>query len=344
MDLGANAYWIREIASRRITQHELNVKITTRIIVALAIATVVIVTAILTAPVFVATGVLLITTSTVQTLLVPLSAARRAETVGWLFLFGRVVAIALFVGQTAIAVRPGLALWTSLAVGDVALAVCALTVTPAPSRLRIGVRTLSNPWAGARWYSLSTLSTSAQQLDLPIVGFCAGPTAAGIYGGVNRWTQPMMLIIGAFASAAAPFLAAESHLRDLRWQILRASWILAAAVALAIGVIFTAPWLVPFLLGDAFASSAAVLQWLAGGMILNAIAQPLIVALQSRRFDHVTAIILLVSVLVQLVVVAVLAPALGALSAGIGFFTSQVLQTTSCIAAIVWWRRNRLRE
>ena len=34
--------------------------------------------------------------------------------------------------------------------------------------------------------------------------------------------------------------------------------------------------------------------------------------------------------------VAALAPTLGALSAGIGFFASQVLQTTGCIAAIVW--------
>ena len=70
----------------------------------------------------------------------------------------------------------------------------------------------------------------------------------------------------------------------------------------------------------------------------NTVAQPLIVALQSRRFDHVAAFILLVSVGIQLVVVAALAPMLGALSAGIGFFTSQVLQTTGCIAAIVWRR------
>ena len=63
----------------------------------------------------------------------------------------------------------------------------------------------------------------------------SGSSAAGIYGGVNRWIQPMVLAISAFASAAAPFVAAEADLRALRQQALRASWILATAIALSIG-------------------------------------------------------------------------------------------------------------
>jgi O-antigen/teichoic acid export membrane protein len=342
VDLGAGSYWIRELASGRATPEQLTPRMTTRLFFASWVAALIIAVAALTEPYFIATGVLLLSTTAAQTMLVPIRAARRSELVGWLTVAGRMVAIVVFFGQMALGVPPGLAIWISIAIGDICLAV--YVGKSQGFQLRRGMRTLRNPWAGARWYSVSTLSTSAQQLDLPLVGLCAGASAAGIYGGVNRWTQPMMLTISAFASAAAPFLAAEGDLRVLRQQLLRASWILAASVVIGIGVIITAPWLVIFLLGDAFASSAAVLRWLAGGMILNAIAQPLIVALQSRRFDHIAAIILLLSVAVELVVVAALAPTLGALSAGIGFFTSQVLQTTICIAAIVWRRRNRSKE
>jgi O-antigen/teichoic acid export membrane protein len=340
VDLGASSYWIREVASGRGTQELLNSKMGTRILIASTVAALLIVVAAMTDPHFIATGVLLLSTTTVITMLVPLRAARRATMVGWLTVLGRTVAIIAFFGLLAFGVEPGRALWISMAIGDLCLVV--YIVLFERSQLWPTFHKRSNPWAGAKWYSLSTLSGSAQLLDLPIVGLCGGASAAGIYGGVNRWIQPMVLTVSAFASAAAPFLAAVGDPRTLRRQILRASWILAAAIVLSIGVIFAAPWLVVVLLGDAFASSAPVLQWLAGAMILNTIAQPLIVALQSRRFDHLAAIILLGSVGVQLVVVAALAPTLGPLSAGIAFFTSQVLQllgSATCIAVIVRRRK-----
>jgi O-antigen/teichoic acid export membrane protein len=275
-------------------------------------------------------------------MLVPLRAARRAQLVGWLTVLGRTVATIAFFGQMALGVQPGCALWISLALGDLSLIV--YVGASERSRLLPNFFTLSNPWAGAKWFSLTSLSTSAYQLDLPIVALFANAGAAGIYGGVNRWIQPMVLTTSAFASAAAPFIAAESDLRALQRQVLRASWILAATIVLSAGVLFTAQPLVIVLLGHAYANSAAVLQWLAAGMVVNTIALPLIVLLQSRRFDHRAAIIMLVSVGIQLIVVAAMAPTLGALSAGIGFFISQVLQlvgTGICIAGIVRRRKRR---
>lgn len=342
VDLGATLYWIRELASGRINQDELNARMSARVLAAFAIAAVVIAVALWKAPQFAPAGLLLFTTSTVMTVLVPCRAARRADYVGWLTVLDRAVAVIVFFTQIAIGIDARVALWTSIAAGDLLLVVCALATTSNHAHFRFRFRRLSNPWAGAKWYSLSTLGGSAQQLDITIVNALAGAAAAGIYGAVNRWIQPMVVAIASFASAAAPFLAEESNLRSLRGPFLRAIWILSVPLVISVGVIFAAPWLVVTLLGEQYAASAAVLQWLAAAMILNVFSQPLIVALQSRRFDHLAAAILLASVGAQLISVAALAPTLGAISAGVGFFVSQTLQVLgvgSCIGGIILWRR-----
>jgi len=346
VDLGANAYWGRELASSRITQQSLNVRVTIRFTIVLVVAAVAVAVSFYAAPVFIATGFVFVTTSIVQTVLVPLRAIQRSESVAWLVLVGRLVAIAIFLGQMAIGVGAGHALWTSLCLGDLVLAVCAFVVTPASDRLRFSVLPLANPWLGTRWYGLTAMSTSAQQLDLPIVAALSGSGAAGIYGGVNRWTQPMLVVIGAFTSAAAPFVAAETRIGALKGQLLRASWILGAAMALSIAVFVEAPWLVTTLLGDDFIDSAPVLRLLAVAMMLNAVTQPLIMALQARQRDHLAAAVVAVAVVAQLVSVIALAPKLGAVGAGIGVLVAQVVAlvgTVVCIA-VVARRRSTLPD
>lgn len=343
-DLGANAYWVRELASRRITQDDLDARISTRFLIILFVATFGVVAAVLIDPVFVVTGVLLLTASTVQTVLVPLRAAQRSDSVGWLVMFGRLLALVIFLGQTAVGVTPGLVLWTSLAFGDVALAVCAFAVTPAPDRLKPRLRPIKNPWSGTKWYAVTAMSTSAQQLDLPILAAISGSAAAGIYGGVNRWTQPMLVAIGAFTFAAAPFVAAERRLVALRGQMLRASWILMVVIVLSLSVFAMAPWIVVLLLGVDFRGSAPVLQLLALAMLLNAVTQPLMMVLQSRQLDHIAAAIVVGAIAAQLVAVVVLAPALGALGAGIGVLVAQVVALLGAVGyiAVVVRRRNGL--
>ncbi|BBX17993.1 hypothetical protein CRI77_15370 [Mycolicibacterium duvalii] len=117
---------------------------------------------------------------------------------------------------------------------------------------------------------------------------------------------------------------------------------LAIPLILCVWLIFEADWLVSLLLGDAYAGSVSVLKWLAGAMILNVLVQPMLTALQARRFDHFAAAISMASVGAQLAIVVTLAPTMGALSAGIAFFASQALQllgVIACVAAILW-RRN----
>lgn len=342
MDLGATQYWIRESASDRLTQGELNSRASTRLYIVSIIAAAEIAVAGWLAPQFVATGVMLFTTSLSITVLVPLRAACKADYVGWLTLLGRGASVVAFFGLLSVEIAPSVSLWSSLAFGDLLRVVFTYIATPASMQVRLRTRLLSNPWRGARWYLMIFLASNSRQLDLPIVGFLAGPSAAGIYGGVNRWTQPLMLATSAFSSAAAPYFAKELHIRNLRRPLLRATPMLAIPLILCVWLIFEADWLVSLLLGDAYAGSVSVLKWLAGAMILNVLVQPMLTALQARRFDHFAAAISMASVGAQLAIVVTLAPTMGALSAGIAFFASQALQllgVIACVAAILW-RRN----
>ena len=340
LDLGSSQYWIRELASGRETLDDLMPRITTKFVIACVASVFVIIIAVLTDEHYVATGVILLSSISAIIMLVPLRAARRAELVGLLTALNRTFAVAAFFVLKAAGIGLGLALWISIAVGDLFL-ILYLTFSRISGRFRFTLP-LSNPWTGAKWYSLNAFSSSTQQLDLPILSLLGGSAAAGIYGGVNRWTQPLTLATTSFAAAAAPFLAAQSSLREARSQLVRASWIIAMVIAVSIGVILTAPTIVTSLLGDAYIDSVAILQWLAAAVILNALAQPLLVALMSRLFDHLASIILTAAVVTQLVLVATLAPMFGALSAGIGVFASQLLQFVGSaffVAAIIWKRR-----
>lgn len=347
VDLGATQYWIRELASDRITQKELNSRMATRLYIVLVTAVIVTAIAMLIAPRFVATGVILFTHSAASSVLVPLSAERKTDFVGWLMIFGRIMSTIAFFGLLSIGAEPGLSLWTSMAFGNLLLMVSAHFLTPSEMRLRLQTRPLCNPWSGAKWYLMMFLGSNARQLDLPIVGSLGGASAAGLYAGVNRWTQPLVLGTSAFTWAAAPFLARETKLGNLRGPVLRATPILAVPFILCIGLMFAADWLVVLILGEQYAGSGIILKWLAGSILMNIVAQPMLAALQARRFDRLAALVSVVSVGAQLATVAVLAPTIGALSAGVGNFVGRSLEligVAACVIAILWRRKTSIRS
>lgn len=343
LDFGANLYWVRELASKRMSHSDFLVRASIRTLIVLAVGTAIVIPTAFLEPAFIATGILLVTTNTVQTVLVPLRADQRAESVGWLVVLGRSVAIVAFLVQTGVGTSPASALWMSLAVGDCVLIASAYRVTPVHARPSFRVACV-NPWAGAKWFSAVTLSNNAGQLDLPIMAAVADPTAAGIYAGVNRWIQPINVAIGAFASAAAPLMAAEHRLAALIRSIRGAIWILCIGIGLCAVIAITAPWLVPLLLGSDFSDAVPVLQLLALAMLFNAVGQPVIVALQVRKFDHFAAVIVAVSVSVHLVLVVSLCPSLGALGAGIGAVAAQLVLLIGALGGLTViirrWRGN----
>src|SRR5690606_11988229 len=135
-------------------------------------------------------------------------------------------------------------------------------------------------WQGSGAYGVTSLAISAQQLDVAILGQVAGAVPAGIYSSVNRWTQPMGLIASSFAGAATPFVAgAESWRAGLRYA-LSALWLLGLAVLVCAVMAIIAPFVVPWLLGDAYLPATPVLRMLAIACVPMVLSQPLFVVLQ----------------------------------------------------------------
>lgn len=335
IDFGSNALWTREAASGRMTTSDLGRRVAGKMLAATAVAVIGSVVLAFIDPLLLPAGVILATVLLGQTMLVPLRAHRRGETVALLLLLERAIAVILFLALLLV-LRPTEALWISLAVGTLGLTVCARLLTPPSDRMRFFAGRPENPWAGTRHFGTSAIAASAQQLDLPLLGAVAGPVAAGLYGAVNRWTQPLQLLSGAFSSAAAPFLAQADGWGHARRIVVRASWMLFLAVAVCIGLAVFAPVLVPFLLGDQYEGSAVVLQWLALGTIPAIFNQPLASALQARRYDHLVAIPWLTCVIVQLGLVAVLGPLFGALGAAIAFSVLQTLLLVALCGCLIY--------
>jgi len=148
--------------------------------------------------------------------------------------------------------------------------------------------------------------------------------AAGVYGAVNRWTQPISLLSDAFRAASVPYvasapsaIAAVKHLRS-------GAWLPVLAIVACIVAIVAAPWLVALLLGSRWSEATVVLQLLAIGTIVGIVAQPLYVLLMTRGWDRAGATVMVVSVAVSLATVAVLSPRYGATGGGVAFVTGQV--------------------
>ncbi len=102
-----------------------------------------------------------------------------------------------------------------------------------------------------------------------------------------------------------------------------------------------APWLVASLLGENFKDAAPVLRLLAVAMLLNIATQPLTVALQSRRFDRLAAILVGVTAATWLITTLVLAPEFGALGGGIGVLAGQVAGLIATADSVIAIARTR---
>jgi len=337
-DFGTSSYWIRERASGRMDVDDFSARVTKKIAIASFLFVVALAVCVVWFPSFIPACAIFLAGTAGQAALVPLRAARRGEIVALLSITERASALAVFLLLLLCGVDQLDALWISLVAGTLIMGAAAYLSARDAGRASFLWRRRSNPWSGAKFYGLSSVASSGQQLDLPVLTAVAGASTAGIYGGVNRWTQPMGVLATAFSSASAPFIAHAQDWKTTRRMVTRASWLLILAVGVCIALALSAPWIVALLLGPEFATSAPVLQWLAVGTIPAILNQPLAAALQARRYDHLVAGVYLGSVVVQLGLVAWLGLALGALGAALAFFILQILMLVSlstCVAVAV---------
>ncbi|MFE9956945.1 lipopolysaccharide biosynthesis protein [Micromonospora sp. NPDC005299] len=347
LDLGTNAFWMRELSRNAIAPSDLGARVRTKLAVGALVAASWGITVAWFQPTLSIAGAILFAVAASQTMLVPLRATKRGGTVALLLVLERLVAVAVFALLTLSGASTQLSLWISLAVGSISMAVVAYSIQARHSRLRLTGRGFANPWRGTRHYGLSSLALSAQQFDLPILGAVAGATAAGIYGGVNRWTQPMGLLATAFSSAAAPFVAGATDWKSARQHVMRAAWVLALGIAACCVIILVAPKVVEMLLGQEYAGSAPVLRWLAAGTVLTTLNQPLASFLQSRAHEDMVAYVLVGSVAMQLCLVVALGSTMGAEGAAVAYCVLQLGVFASlaiCMRAAYRRENGRARE
>ena len=346
IDFGTNSLWVREIARKTLSPKDFSLRVSSKILVASMLAILWLIPSVMlfpgssywmAAPIFFS---LLLN----QTAQVALRGMAKGELVAWSILADRVV-VASVLGILMVAgVSAAEALWIALTIGSVAAAGMGWLMTPVAARPRPAIRIRTNPWKGSGYYGLNTIAISGQGLDLPIISAVGGPAAAGLYGAVNRWTQPMGLLASAFASASAPFVA-HSGTWELAWHHVRKSvWLLCVAIGVCIGVAIGAPWIVDLLIGPQYEGSSMVLRILALGTIPAILNQPLVVFLQALGHDRIVSFITLGSVVCQLAMVALITSLLGALGAAVAFAGLQVfvlagLTTTAIVTGKAERRR-----
>jgi len=344
VDFGTNGYWVRELARKKLNVEEFGQRLTTKVLVAGIISILLGGASYVIAPesnywMAAPVGFALFVNQSAQ---VPLRGMARTELISFSVLLDRTIAFGILVLLIAIGFDAYSSLWMCLTVGSLSAAVLGWRLTPAAMRPVLKLNLRANPWRGAGFYGLSTAAVSAQTLDLPLLALSGGPLAAGLYGAVNRWTQPLGLLVTAFASASAPFVARSGSWGEAWLHVRKALWVPLAAIVGCIVVAAFAPLAVRFLLGNAYEDSATVLRILALAMVPVIVNQPLAGFLQSMGHDKGVSVIIMISVVAQLASVFVLGMLLGAVGAAIGFAILQLAIMVSLLIFTRWAARHRL--
>jgi len=214
-------------------------------------------------------------------------------------------------------------------------------VLPAPLHPAPPTRTIRFPWTGAGHFGAASIAVSLQTFDVAVLNTFGGAGAAGVYGSVSRWTQPMAMLSNAFTSTASAFFASAPSAREAVARARRASWLLLAATAGSVVVAILSPWLVPLLLGDDYVSSVAVLQLLAVGTAMAVWSQPTAALLQARGHDQRVAMVRLSASIAFLVSIAVVAPTAGAVGAAWSFVGLQMVNLTALALLVLHLMRRR---
>jgi O-antigen/teichoic acid export membrane protein len=342
IDFGTNSLWLREAARGDLTTEHLAERAFGKLafagLVLLIAGTALLIwspTALLWTAAPVAMFLLLS-----QTAQVPLRAKSKMLTVALSLILDRVVGLSVLTLSMLLGAEGAAALWIALVSGSTAST--ALLVTRMPDRQELGrTRRVSRaPWRGSGFYGLSSVAVTSQTLDVAIMSAVAGPAAAGVYGAVNRWTQPMSLAVSAFAASAVPVVARARSWKNA-WPVVRkALWLPIAAMGACLLVIVAAPFFVDLLVGEAFAESASVLRVLALGTLLAIANQPLAIFQQSLGHDKPVSFVTTSAVLLQLVLVAVFAGAAGPVGAAWAFVCAQGV---ICVLLVVVMLRSRKR-
>lgn len=342
IDFGTNSLWVRDFAAGRLSSVDLGRRIAGKMFVAAAISVLWVGVTLMLLPstqTWIA-GPIAFAVLLSQTLQVPLRGAGRGDVVAFAILADRVSGIGLLLVLVVLRTEPTMALWLSITAGSLVAASIAWLLTPGALRPR-SLRGTWATWRGAGYFGMYGLATSAQALDLSVLTAFGGAAVTGLYGAVNRWTQPMGLLVSAFSSASAPYLARSADLRTA-WRHVRSGiWLPIVAIVICVVVSIFSPFLVGVLIGPKYEGSAPVLRILALATIPGIINQPLSVFLQAVSKERVVAIVMVVNVSVVLVSIALVAPQFGAAGAAAVALVTQSGVAVALLSAVILVVRSR---
>jgi len=324
-DFGTNSLWVRELANSGIDIQTASSRARGKLIIAVIGSALIIAASFaFSLPSYWIAGPILLTQLVRQTSVVPLRASALSGRVALVALIERSAGFLILVALSSVGMEPTASLWIALSAGSIAAAICARQLTPRPLRFKIdpGLSPAS-PYSGARHYGLYSVGVSSQSLDLALLTSVAGAPAAGLYGAVNRWTQPMGLLANAFSTAAIPFVAKSPDVRVALRAISRGLWLLGLAVGACVVALIGSPWIVPLLVGKEYEGAIQILQLLAIGTIPAIINQPIAAFLQAVGKDRIVSYIVVGSVAMQLVLILTLGTIVGAVGAGIALVIVQ---------------------
>lgn len=338
LDFGSNAFWVREMSAGRLTSEAFSNRASWKIALVLVTAAAWAAGGQLLAPgsLYWCSGFIAFGQALSQTVQARLRARGRAEYAGIVILLDRLTAAVLFLSLSVANVGVLEALVVALVLGPTLSGLVANVALLGDGRLRLVLRRPINPWRGSGAFGVASTAFALQSYgDVPLVAWSAGPAAAGVYGAVNRWTQPMALLAQAFTAASAPYVASATSVRAAVRRQLSAAWLPAFAVGTCGAMIVFAPWIVVTLLGNPYVKAATVLRLLAAGTIVHIVAQPFYTLLMVRGHDRAGATLVGSSVCVTLGLVVVLAPGYGAAGAGVAYVAGQMMLLVGVVVAAV---------
>lgn len=344
IDFGSNSLWVREVSTRRMSLVSLGARLGNKLVVGLLVASVWCSATVLLVPalqLWIA-GPIALSILLNQSFAVPLRAAGRTDLVAVGMLWDRLVAVSAFAVLLALRLEATVALWLSMTLGPFAAAAIIRWVLSGSHRPALRVSPKLNPWEGSRHYGLSSAAASAQTLDISILNAIAGPAAAGLYGAVNRWTQPMSLLAGAFTTSTSPVVAQAASWKRAWPKVRRSAWLILGAVLMCVAVAFLANPMVTTLVGPEYDGAGDLLRILALGTVGAVLNQPLASFLQSLGRDKIVSAIVFSGVAVQLVLVALLSLQYGAYGASLAYCVLQFLIFSLLVVSIFARPRQRM--
>jgi len=178
-------------------------------------------------------------------------------------------------------------------------------------------------------FAIAGILTSVElRANIFLLGALAGERAVGWYSAASRLNEGLRLAPNAFFGAMLPALAALNSPAS-KMQLVaffrRGEWaLLAFGCAAAVILTVTAPWLIPFLYGDAFAPAIPVLIVLGWGLIPGLLAGLLVLYLYALGDEHFVNWLIGIGLGIQIGVALILIRSYGAVGTAIAAMASDI--------------------